>query len=327
MIIEVQSEGITEELTYHMSVDDITLSQFIDFKVNDQKSINEIRDLENPDSRGEYYRAKAIQLIMGGSDEFWDTIDYTDDDLVADFFDIDNQEITVLRLYTHYFNLFNGYIQRKAVRIKNILSSLSEEKQNKYRDVKNLLINKSVSLVEMMQAILTFSELEGNLQVKKQELSFFHGDTKYYIGPKSISKYSGGSFTTGQSLVLKQIRKSMRMRIDKLKDAEGAIDMELSLYELAVLCQEEGEKLPFNPSERHQYMINKGNKFKDIPMTQYYEISFFLIISLRGFIQTQTIDHFSKTFTKMSENPLMTRIQRSIKMQRKPKLIRLLNPN
>ena len=81
-------------------------------------------------------------------------------------------------------------------------------------------------------------------------------------------------------------------------------DMELSLYEMALLCKGKGDKLPLEPKKRDLFMKQRARLFQDLPMITYYRVCFFLISSLVKLGISLTIDHFGQTSTKITDTPI-----------------------
>lgn len=308
-ILEVKSPKGIEQINIYSDADiengNIGLSGFIDFKSWDHQYHQKLR--EGKDGYGEdglYERSMAVQLLCGGSDDFWSEEPYSDG-LIEDkdeyFIDQNESKITLEKLYYHHFNLFNGWMARHLIKIKEIVL----EKHANDEDYKNLIAiieNKKSSLVECMQAILIFSELTGEMTYTKDTLEFKHGDRSFTVGIHTIEKYYGEKgFTFSDTILLKELRKSMKARIKALTDPEGLFDMELSLYEMAILCKGKADKLPINPKQRDLFMKKRARLFQDIPMITFYRVCFFLITSLVRLGINQTINHFGKIYMKTLE--------------------------
>ena len=227
------------------------------------------------------------------------------------------QDISIDRLYYHYINLFNHWIVDVYAHIKDRIALLKQQfnKLGKEYKMSEALAQAIVvldqhfiakdlvlPLEQYLSMILFISAETGLCEYDKEKLSFDYKGDKYHVGKKDIETfYEQKGITTGEYVTIKNVRQLMQEKLYRHTDIEGLYEMELSLYEMAILCRKEGEQLPYFSVARDKYLQDRGKHFEDIDMATYYNVCFFLITSLLQSASQELTGAILKIFGKALE--------------------------
>ena len=273
-------------LKLHDDTEFITLSQYIDFKKNDQLYVQSMRDYIQSENKDDSLidreaLVRAVHLV-------------TQDDTMLD------QEFDVItKVHEHYIGVFNRGMDPIVNRINEKTKGL--ELEESLSKAVELLNSRDLSLEENMRLILMVSTHLGICNATDENYSFDYQDETYYVGSKDIdSYYNDGAFKAGQVAIVQNVRKLISERIKEKTDIEGLFEMELSLYEIAALALKKGEKLPYFSTEQSRFLQERGEHFKGMMTNDYYNLCFFLTTYLLRSAKTMFMQGISKTFGKDS---------------------------
>jgi len=301
---------------------------FIDFKKADQKGWDLVRknaeEIKDADDLYlgdlDEYRTEAVLMIYQGFTEdekklFYE-IPYQLEEDAADSSKLYesvyrlsyDDQISVERLYVHYFNMFNTFYFET---LQSALDMMPYDKLNdRDKAIVDSMKNTGLTLHERFQAIMQFSELFGTCKYKIDELSFeFKGETFYIQQEDIIRHYAKQGYKAGEVIARNEIKKEYRDRIKRLGDTEGLYEMELSAKEMAILCRKKDESLPYYRVPQKKFINERADFFNEIPMLTYYSVVFFWILTWLRSDMIQLTELFLQTFTKeLGVNPKTPKI-------------------
>ena len=272
--------NVTYDLSFlHFTLETITASQFIDFKKGDYSYTKSIREyaegkIEDIDSSG---MVTAVHLITGN-----DNI-------------LDWPLPVVNAIYDHYFKLFNNWLSELKIKLE------SKELSKEIKEAIKFLGNPHVSIEEQIRIALMVSQSQGLCNFTKDKYEFTFNGKQYGIyGYDVDSYYLKKSLKSGQVAIVQNIRKAVKKRLETQVDSEGLIEMEMSLYEMAVLAKEDGEKIPYFGLNQDRYLKAKAETFKEMLMPDYYSVIFFLTTYLLRCLKDQLRSDLHRIFGRVS---------------------------
>lgn len=150
---------------------------------------------------------------------------------------------------------------------------------------------------------ITLEEIGGRLielQTSKNGSAFvceYKGE-KYEMTEANIKSAFGivPALTVGEVITVEMMRKASSKKAEmKNGDIDAAIEYSLGLDMCAVLLRKPGEVLPANPLALDDFLIRRGEHFKDLPMDTVLNIRFFLIFILKRCVEKVGRGIFSMT--------------------------------
>lgn len=96
-------------------------------------------------------------------------------------------------------------------------------------------------------------------EIKQGDPVFELGGKKYYFAKNEVLNGVSTGFSVGETVAVM----SLRAEYDRRSKAgyDGDLDFSMSLREVAVICREDGVRLPSNPIKRNEYIENKVKEF------------------------------------------------------------------
>ena len=264
----------------HEGIETITASQFIDFKKGDHQYIKSIREnaegkTDDIDPTG---MVQAVYLVTGNKEV------------------LEMPVPVVNAIYDYYFRLFNNWLTELRIKLE------SKELTDELKETIKFLGNPHVAIEEQIRIAILVSRTQGGCNYTDDKYEFTHNDKEYSIHGFNIDKYyNEKSLKAGQVAIVQNLRKSVKQRLETATDTEGLIEMELSLYEMAVLATEEGEEIPYFGISQDKYLQAKAETFKSMLMPDYYNVVFFLITYLRRSLKGRLHSALQQIFGKDSE--------------------------
>lgn len=109
-------------------------------------------------------------------------------------------------------------------------------------------------------------------------------------GSKVARLLGGGRLTTGETLEMLEFQRRYKKKGDDKKLGTGNMDFGLGLTQLAILCRKEGEPFPSERNKIDDFIKARREELKGVPLHIIFDLRFFLISSLRGYLTTRTIN-------------------------------------
>lgn len=294
-------------LQIHDTIDDLGLSDSIDFMKLDAKyvkAVQEERDIE------------AIDLLKQGVKimvpELPDELDIFGDDDDKPLLDTTANDLSVSRIYFHYVDLLDQYFLRLIEAIKNDLV----DNEDLAEATKKLIAKDldELSVDELCTLVLVVSEATGMIEVDDSKLSFPINGTWYHIQKKDVhEKYESKNLKVGQVSLIKEFRRRTKQHQSEKLDSDGTMMFNLGIYELACLALKENEDIPTHPAEQKVFLDQRMALFgESIKITTYFNICFFLTLTLIEFGVTKITYMLSTKSTSKESKYHKARLQSSI---------------
>lgn len=122
----------------------------------------------------------------------------------------------------------------------------------------------------------------------------YKGET-FFLEPDTARRFLGAkTYSYGEVAEVEEIDRQLGREIEKKGDPTRSLEYERELRVMAVLLRKEGEKLPFHPAERREFLEGRMNHFKDLPMTAVLDVRFFLHATLIQSAKLLITDTFSE---------------------------------
>ena len=242
LLIKTKS-GEEKELNMPFNVNDVTFSQFCDFKEQEFKfleSVKSIREAEskenNIDIDGVSFDA-ILSLSMAVSSIYGEHVsevpfrlkNETTTKLITDGFiytpdNVFQVPITLERLYAHFVNLVNSY-----------------------RD-----------------------------KVTGKNYSFIYKGNRYYVNKdKFLDMLTGERMTTGEVLEVLQVNVNLKKRVNHIA-SDANINFALGLSEFALLCRRKNEQLPSDRGKLTKWRNKRVLHLQDLRLDKVLDVRFFL---------------------------------------------------
>jgi len=251
MQLQVEAEGQIYDFEVPFSVDEITFSQYIDFKKAEQRyfgtnteddqdqepdSVQTKKQTEPKDPKDPIdYLAEAVGFVVSGDLGIipFSLPEDNDNDLFEKKYTIGiGDQLSILRLWCHIVTVINAY----------------EPQQ----------IDPDYSI-----------QYEGE---------------KYYVDPEMIFKHlENRAYTLGEVIEYKELERVID--IEQKGDQDGSIEFMMSLRQMAVLLRQKGEKLPWQKGLRDKFLRERSFHFQQMSMTTVLEVRFFLINILLRYVR------------------------------------------
>ena len=100
---------------------------------------------------------------------------------------------------------------------------------------------------------------------------------------------SGKMFTLVMDTENVNFFEAVKMLAEKDGDREGSAWFSEYTHLIALVARREGEKIPFNPSERETWLQNRATIFQDVPLDVAMDVDFFLTSGLTNSKRHTTI--------------------------------------
>lgn len=125
---------------------------------------------------------------------------------------------------------------------------------------------------------------------------------KYELDRKRAGRILlGYGLTTGETIeILEYQRRAAKLAEDNPSE-EGNIDFNLGINEVAILLRKKGEQLPASESEMKEWLKERRQVFKEVPLATVLDLRFFLLHSLTYYVKTRGFSSFGKGSPKPSQ--------------------------
>lgn len=117
----------------------------------------------------------------------------------------------------------------------------------------------------------------------------------FFLEPDTARRFLGAkTYSFGEVAEVEEIDRQLGKEIEKKGDPTRSLEYERELRVMAILLRKEGEKLPFHPAKRREFLESRMNHFKDLPMTTVLDVRFFLHATLIESAELLITDTFSE---------------------------------
>lgn len=201
--------------------EDITFSQFLDFRAADQQYLN---------ADGDNVFEKMMECVATVATGDWDKLPYYiegDEEIKRGYTIQIGEELSISRVYLHLCTI----------------------------------ISESDNITDNPGGEITYK-----------------GD-KY-----TINTYLDGACSVGEFIETLELERTLTPAIQK-GDADGILQFQLGLRQMAILLRKKDEKLPYRKSERDQWITARAKHFEDLPLSIVQHVRHFFFHSMIDFMQ------------------------------------------